>query len=154
TTLPAAHVLGANSIPGFPSQNPQQFRNLSLSETYLFSSALVNQAQFGYHRTSALVLQGQQFSFSDIGATAPSFDNETPVIAVGGGINLGGNGQSVRLIQNTFVFQDNLFWSHGRHQFQFGGSISRAQDNFSKFTLGGILVFLDYPSFFIGQAPL
>src|SRR5206468_3262218 len=32
--------------------------------------------------------------------------------------------------------------------------LSRTQDNFEKFSLGGILVFLDYPSLFIGQAPL
>jgi len=154
TTLPAAHVLGANSIPGFPSQNPQQFRNLSLSETYLLSPALVNQAQFGYHRTFVRVEQGDAFSYSDIGTIAPSFDNSTPVIAVGGGVNLGGNGQSLQFAQNTFVFQDNLFWSHGSHQIQLGGSLSRTQDNFEKFSLGGILVFLDYPSLFIGQAPL
>src|SRR5438874_13288806 len=34
------------------------------------------------------------------------------------------------------------------------GSLTRAQNNFEKFNLGGIVIFLDYPSFFIGQAPL
>jgi hypothetical protein len=154
TTLPAAHVLGASSIPGFPSENPQQFRNLSLSHTYVLRPALVNQAEFGFHRTDTWVKQSQAFSFSDIGSTVPAFDNPYPVIAVGGGINLGGNGQSLHLTQNTFVVSDNVFWTHGRHSMQFGGSLARTQDNFEKFTLGGILVFLDYPSFFIGQAPL
>ncbi len=154
TTLPATHVLGASSIPGFPSQNPQQFRNLSLSNTYMISPVLVNQAQFGFHRTVAHVKQGEVFSFADIGSVAPSFDDATPVIAVGGGINLGGNGQSVDFTQNTFVAQDNVFWTRGRHAMQFGGSLTHAQDNFERFKLGGILVFLDYPSFFIGQAPL
>jgi hypothetical protein len=154
TTLPTTHVLGASSIPGFPSQNPQRFRNFSLSHTFVFNPHLVNQAQFGFHRTFTRVLQSEPFSYSDIGVTAPSFDNATPVIAVGGGVNIGGNGQSVQLAQNTFVVQDNLFWTRGRHSFRFGGSLSRMQDNFTHFTLGGILVFLDYPSLFIGQAPL
>ncbi len=154
TTLPATHVLGASSIPGFPSQNPQQFCNLSLSNTYVISPVLVNQAQFGFHRTVAHVKQGEAFSFSDIGSIAPPFDDATPVIAVGGGINLGGNGQSVDFTQNTFVAQDNVFWTRGRHAMQFGGSLTHAQDNFERFKLGGILVFLDYPSLFIGQAPL
>jgi Carboxypeptidase regulatory-like domain/TonB-dependent Receptor Plug Domain/TonB dependent receptor len=154
TTLPAAHVLGAASIPGFPSDNPQGFRNFSLSHTYVFNPHLINQAEFGFHRTQTRVVQSQPFSYSDIGVTAPSFDNETPVIAIGGGLNLGGNGQTVHLAQNTFVGQDTLFWTRGRHSFRFGGSVSRTQDNFTHFTLGGILVFLDYPSLFIGQAPL
>jgi len=89
TTLPAAHVLGASSIPGFPSDNPQQFRNLSLSHTYVLRPSLVNQAEFGFHRTYTLVKQGEAFSFSDIGSTAPSFDNPYPVIAVGGGCIMG-----------------------------------------------------------------
>ena len=154
TTLPSSHVLGASSIPGSPLQNPQQFRNLSLSNTFVFGPQLVNQAQFGFHRTFSLVKQGEAFSFSDIGSIAPPFDNASPVIAVGGGINLGGNGQSVQFTQNTFVIQDNVFWTRGRHSVQFGGSLTRAQNNFEKFNLGGIVVFLDYPSFFIGQAPL
>ncbi len=154
TTLPAAHVLGASSVPGSPSENPQQFRNLSLNHTYVFGPSLVNQAEFGFHRTVAHVKQGEPFRFSDIGSIAPSFDDGSPVIAVGGGINLGGNGQTVNFTQNTFVLQDNVFWTRGRHAIQFGGSLTRAQDNFERFTLGGILVFLDYPSLFIGQAPL
>ena len=154
TTLPAAHVLGAASIPGFPSDNPQRFRNFSLSHTYIFGPHIVNQAEFGFHRTFTRVVQSEPFSYSDIGVTAPPFDNETPVIAIGGGLNLGGNGQTVVLAQNTFVGQDTLFWTRGRHSFRFGGSVSRTQDNFTQFTLGGILVFLDYPSLFIGQAPL
>ena len=154
TTLPTTHVLGASSIPGFPSQNPQRFRNFSLSHTYILNPHLVNQAQFGFHRTFTRVQQSEPFSYSDIGVVAPSFDNATPVIAVGGGINVGGNGQSVQLAQNTFVGQDTLFWTRGRHSFRFGGSLTRTQDNFTHFTLGGILVFLDYPSLFIGQAPL
>src|SRR5207248_3966652 len=154
TTLPSSHVLGASSIPGSPLQNPQQFRNLSLSNTFVFGPQLVNQAQFGFHRTFSLVKQGEAFSFSDIVSIAPPFDNASPVIAVGGGINLGGNGQSVQFTQNTFVIQDNVFWTRGRHSVQFGGSLTRAQNNFEKFNLGGIVVFLDYPSFFISQAPL
>src|SRR5215831_12620987 len=52
-TLPSARVAGSGSLPGSPSRNPQNFRNFSLTHTYLFGGNLVNQAEIGFHRTLA-----------------------------------------------------------------------------------------------------
>jgi hypothetical protein len=152
-TLPGAQTVGA-TVPGAPLSNPQNFRNFSLSHTYLFTTHLVNQAELGFHRTHSGTSQSFPFSYSDIGSTVPSFDNARPVISVLGGFNIGGNGQSVILGQNTYVLQDTVSWLRGRHSFRFGGGISRAQDNMTTFAYGGYSVFYNYPGLLYGQAPL
>ena len=143
----------AGSLPGSPTANPQNFRNFSLTHTYLFSNHLVNQAEIGFHRTLGGTTQSFPLSYSDIGSSVPSFDNARPVIAVFGGLSVGGNGQTVSIAQNSYVFQDTLSWIHGRHSLRFGGGVTRAQDNLSKFQFGAYSVFLNYPGLLLGLAP-
>jgi TonB-dependent Receptor Plug Domain len=152
-TLPQTQTVGT-TVPGAPLSNPQNFRNFSLTHTYLFSTHLVNQAEIGFHRTHSGTDQGFPFTYSDIGASVPSFDNARPVIGVLGGLNIGGNGQSVILGQNTYVFQDTVSWIRGHHSFRFGGGLTRAQDNMTTFAYGGYSIFYNYPGLVYGQAPL
>jgi hypothetical protein len=152
-TLPSARVAGSGSLLGSPSRNPQNFRNFSLTHTYLFNGNLVNQAEIGFHRTLSGTDQKFPFSYSDIGSNVPSFDDARPVIIVAGGLSLGGDGQTVVLAQNTYVLQDTLSWIHGRHSFRFGGGVTRAQDNMSKFQFAGYAIFANYPGLMLGQAP-
>ena len=150
-TLPVGFFLG--SLPGAPVKNPQNFRNFSLTHTYLFSGHLVNQAEIGFDRVSAGTDQTFPFRYSDIGSSVPYFDNARPVINVLGGLNIGGNGQSVPFGQNTYVVQDTFSWIRGRHSFRFGGGLTRAQDNMSNFQYGGYAIFFNYPGLMLGQAP-
>jgi hypothetical protein len=152
-TFPLSQAVG-NTLPGAPLGNPQNFRNFSLSHTYLFSTHLVNQAQIGFHRTHSGTLQSFPISYSDIGSIVPGFDDARAVIGVLGGFNMGGNGQTVKLAQNTYVFQDTVSWIRGRHSFRFGGGISRAQINMSQFAYGGYTIFINYPGLLLGQAPV
>lgn len=152
-TLPSARVAGSGSLPDSPSTNPQNFRNFSLTHTYVFNGNLVNQAEIGFHRTAAGTDQKFPFSYSGIGSSVPSFDDARPVIIVAGGLSLGGNGQTVVLGQNTYVFQDTLSWTRGRHSLRFGGGITRGQDNLSKFQFAGYSIFINYPGLMLGQAP-
>ena len=152
-TLPSARVAGSGSLLGSPSRNPQNFRNFSLTHTYLFSGNLVNQAEIGFHRTLAGTDQKFPFSYSSIGSNVPSFDDARPVIIVAGGLSVGGDGQTVVLAQNSYVFQDTVSWIRGRHSFRFGGGITRAQDNMSQFQFAGYSIFVNYPGLMLGQAP-
>ncbi len=152
-TLPLTQTVGT-SVPGAPLKNPQDFRNFSLAHTYLFSTHLVNQAEIGFHRTFAGTNQSFPVSYSDLGSTAPSFDDARAVISVLGGFNMGGNGQTVILAQNSYVLQDTVSWIRGRHSFRFGGGLSRSQINMSAFQYGGYSIFLNYPGLLLGQAPL
>jgi hypothetical protein len=152
-TLPLTQATGT-TLPGAPLTNPQNFRNFSLSHTYLFSAHVVNRAEIGFHRTSSGTNQSFPLSYSDIGSSVPAFDNARAVIDVLGGLNMGGNGQTVVLGENTYVFQDTLSWIRGRHSLRFGAGVSRAQDNLSTFQYGGYSVFYNYPGLLYGQAPL
>lgn len=152
-TLPLTQTYGS-TLPGAPLKNPQDFRNFTLTHTYTFNARLVNQAEIGYHRTYSGTNQSFPFSYSDIGTIAPAFDNGRPVISVLGGFNIGGNGQTVILGQNTYVAQDTVSWLHGRHSFRFGGGLTRAQDNMSTFQFAGYAVFINYPGLMLGQAPV
>ncbi len=143
--------LGGPTTPGFPVLTADHFRNFSLTHTYLLNSHALNQAEIAYSRQFVNLDQKEAFRFSDVGVNAPPFDDITPVIQIAGGVTLGGNGQSILLAQNTYIFQDDVSWSQGRHSFRFGGGINRGQNTISKFHFLGGLVFGTFPDFLLGQ---
>jgi hypothetical protein len=147
-------VAGAE-IPGSPNSNTENFRNFSLTHTYLLTSLMVNQAEIGFHRTLAINNQTFPFSYSQIGSSVPTFDNAYPVLIVAGAsLATGGNAQDVYYAQNSYTYQDTFSWIHGRQSLRFGGGLSRGQDNSPLFHFGGIIGFLNYPGLLLGQAPL
>jgi hypothetical protein len=151
-TLPGTQTAGSQ-LPGSPSKNPQNFRDFSLSHTYVFTTNLVNQAQFGFTRNVAGTDQTFPITYSQLGVAAPGFDDPRANISVLGGFDEGGNGQTTVIAQNSYILQDTLSWTKGRNSFRFGGSVSRLQDNIASFAFGGYTVFLDYPGMMNGDAP-
>jgi hypothetical protein len=150
-TLPNKGSFGV--LPGSPSLNPQNFRNFSLSNTYVISNRIVNQATFGFTRSYASVTPQAGFSYSDIGASVPSFDNSNPLIIAFGGFAVGGF-QGVAFGQNAYILQDSLSVTQGKHSFRFGGGVSYQQINDSGFQFPGEIVFINYPGLMLGAAPL
>jgi hypothetical protein len=152
-SLPQAN-LGGGTPPGFPVALTNDFRNFTLTHTYIFSSALVNRVEIGFHRTLGLFQQSKVFSFSQVGATVPSFDNTIPAIGLdfgsSTGLSLGGNGQTVHLAQNVYTFQDSLSWNHGRHAFRFGAGVTREQLNEVGFHYLAGALYLSWADFLLG----
>jgi len=150
-TLPTnANIAGAG-VPGFPENIDNRYRVVSIAHRYSISPNLVNQATIGYRRLVGLLLQTQQFKFSDIGVSAPSFDDPYPEIGVAGSFETGGNGQNLHLAQNFYTFNDALFWTIGRHSLHFGGGIERSQINQVHFSFLGGVQFPDYVGFLLGN---
>lgn len=147
--IPGSQGFGP-SIPGFPVLNPNKFRNLSASHVYTFSPSVVNQLDFGFHRTDVSRLQQELFQFSDIGVTAPRTANLFPVIGIAGQVATGGNGQDVRIVQNHYTIQDSLTYVRGRHTFRFGGGITRSKLDIKDFSFLGGMFFLTWPDFLLG----
>jgi hypothetical protein len=152
-TLPQAN-LGGGTAPGFPVNLTNNFRNFTLTHTYIFAPTLLNQVELGFHRTFSFYEQSKVFSYSQITAAVPPADNTIPAIALDfpsmTGLTLGGNGQSVRAGQNTYTLEDSLSWNRGRHTFRFGGGISRAQDNQIGFHYLAGEALLSWPDFLLG----
>ena len=149
TTFPAAN-LGGPTAPGWPVLNPNKFYNASVTHTFIFGPNLLNEFQAGYHRSAALTDQSEPIKFSDFGVNAPSYDNGIPAINFNGALTLGGNGQSLSLVQNTYVIQDGVSYTRGKHSIRFGGGITRSQDNLEGFHFIGGLIFLSFPDLLLG----
>jgi hypothetical protein len=125
-----------------PTSNPFTFdivtlraQVVSLSETHVFSSSLVNKATFGFSR-------GAFYFNSDTTVDLPAWVNAgQPVgaLVVGGGTTLNGAsqitnggtnaGSNLRDVRNLFTGEDQLSYTHGIHTFGFGGWVQRIQSN-------------------------
>ncbi len=136
-------------VPGFPYFTTSDFRNFSLSNTYIISPTVLNQFQIGFNRALADNMQGELFSWSDLGATVPSFVNDMPGLGIAN-IGLGGEGQSAVFAQNTYVLEDSLTWAHGRHNLRFGGGVTRNQTNEPNFAYFGSGYFISFADFLLG----
>ncbi len=137
-------------IPNFPSTLVSNYRNFSLQNTYLLKPSLVNQVTIGYTRQRAASVQTNPFTFADFGITAPPADNPPNIIFADTGVNIGGYGQQFPFAQNTYVAQDILNWTHGKHSFKFGGGISRIQINESGLKYSGINEYFTFADLMLG----
>jgi Carboxypeptidase regulatory-like domain/TonB-dependent Receptor Plug Domain/TonB dependent receptor len=151
TTLSTNPNIAGSGVPGFPSSSDHQYRVVSLSHRYAFSSSLVNQATLSYHRVVGDLTQTYPFKYSDISVTAPAFDEAFPEIGVVGSFETGGLGQGIKLAQNFYNFGDSLFWNHGRHSVHIGGGVERSQINQVGFHFLAGLQFPDYEQFLLGN---
>ncbi len=128
-----------------PSSNPYSLVDealreqvASLQETHVFSPKLLNIARAGFSRASFLFLGSVP---SAIQAVTPTFVTGKPTGAVvisgstasngasaitGAGANVGSNNAITR---NLFTFDDHIYWTAGRNQFEAGVWIQRLQSN-------------------------
>ncbi|HTX77049.1 MAG TPA: carboxypeptidase-like regulatory domain-containing protein, partial [Terracidiphilus sp.] len=130
-----------DSTADTPSQNPLSLINESLreqvasiQEQHAFSATLLNTARFGYSRGS--------FFFTGYSpAGLPGWVTGEPIgtIVISGstasngasaitqaGTNVGSNNSSAR---NLFTWDDHVYWSHGKHQWETGAWLQRMQSN-------------------------
>jgi hypothetical protein len=124
-----------------PSQNPdstiyERLREqvISAQEQHVFSPNLLNTLRIGYSR-GAYYFTGQApesvpgwISGKPVGAVVISgstASNGASQVTLAGA-NTGSNNQAVR---NLFTVDEHVFWTHGRHQVEFGVWLQRLQSN-------------------------
>ena len=155
-TLPQTNLTGGGSPPGAPVNLTQDFRNFSLTHTYIITPTVLNEAEVAYHRIFATFAQAKSFSWSQVGATVVPFDDNIPALAIdaGGatGLSLGGNGQTVLIAENTYTFQDSVSWTRGKHAFRFGAGLQREQNNQIGFHYLSGELFLTWADFMLGES--
>ena len=128
-----------------PSQDPYSLVNealreqvLSLQEQHVVSPRFLNTARVGFSRASFFFLGSVP---ADIQATTPTFvpGKPTGAVVIAGstasngssaittaGANVGSNNAITR---NLFTFDDHIFYTVGKHQFEAGVWLQRLQSN-------------------------
>src|SRR5271165_7069884 len=150
-TFPGNGLNPAGNLPGFPSNVTGDYRVISLSHTYAFSSNWLNQARFGYVRTVGNTTAQAPFTWSDLGVAAGTMNQENALVSLNvlGSISFA-SGFPRQFTQNSFVITDDLSRVFGKHTIQTGGSLTRLQDNIAIVGLGSFVQFLSWPDFLLG----
>ncbi|MET0645279.1 MAG: TonB-dependent receptor [Pyrinomonadaceae bacterium] len=128
----------------------------SLTDTYVFSPNVINQARFGFSRLRVTSVPEEPFTAQQFGITNPlgNLFPGMPTLSVTGLFVLGSSplaDQSSRI--NTFGFQDTISIVKGRHRLKVGGEYKRSQVNFyfNAFSRGQ-LIFPTFANFLLGQS--
>jgi hypothetical protein len=121
--------------PIFGSSLPQNTRYARVSDNYVFSPSLVNQALFGFsrrYRGEIANSLGQGYP-DKIGLTG--VNNTTfPCIKWGGTNYQVNNCGASQFADNVFQINDAVSWIKGKHSFKFGGEIRMLQFNVRRLT--------------------
>ena len=122
---------GGNFADGIEDDS---YRSLALSDTHAFSPALVNELRFGYNRINSHRFQlnykqnvAAQLDFP--GVPFGPLNGGLPNISFSNGITSIGSSTFLPSVekQNSYVFNENLTWIHGRHSMKYGTEIRREQ---------------------------
>lgn len=145
---------GAN-VPGFGGRLSNNNRHLSLSDTHIFSSKMINEARFGFNRVFSLFSPQEPVNARSVGISRfnDSLLPGIPLIGVLGSFRIGPSPIfELRVAVNTFTYGDTLSYSTGRHNMRFGVEFRRSQENaFVDFFQRGQLTFLNFADFVKGN---
>jgi hypothetical protein len=114
--LPYTNAFAALLNPAFPSHVANDQRNYSITETHIFSGALLNTFRFGLTPTylvnspGTIEIPRTQFSGGGYSAWGP-----TSFIAI--------------YKMYNFSYNDSIAWTKGRHTMNFGAEFRRVWDN-------------------------
>ena len=127
----------------------------SITDTYVFSPNVVNQARFGFSRLRVTSVAEEPFTAAEFGINSPlrNLFPGMPTLTVTGLFTLGSSpfaDQSSRI--NAFTFGDTLSVVSGNHRLRFGGEYRRSQVNFyfNAFSRGQV-IFSTFNNFLIGN---
>jgi TonB-dependent Receptor Plug Domain len=111
----------------FPLDIPLHNRVSSITETHLFSNALVNEFRFGINIISDKLHNVPPVTNTQVGINLPTANGDPNIYRFTFGAFAFGPfpQEPQRALTDSFVWLDTLSWTHGAHQFRFGGEIDR-----------------------------
>lgn len=146
---------GVNQLPGTGGSLDIIQELNSITDTYVFSPNVVNQARFGFSRLRVTSLPEEPFTAADLGINNPlkNLFPGMPTLTVTGLFTFGSSpfaDQSSRI--NAFTYGDTLSIVAGDHRLRLGGEYRRSQVNFyfNAFSRGQI-IFSSFNNFLIGN---
>jgi Carboxypeptidase regulatory-like domain/TonB-dependent Receptor Plug Domain len=142
------------TVPGWGTTFTSSNDMFTLSDAHTFSSNLTNLARFGYMRFTGLQTQANPVNASDIGMATPDGLPTLPGIQLTGLFTIGSFGEPFYFQNtNTFVWQDTVSLTRGRHSLRMGGEVKRHQLVLNvPFTTAGFLLIQSFPDFLLGQS--
>jgi hypothetical protein len=119
----------AANLPGWGTTQLARNTMFVLSDTQVFSSNLVNVARFGYVRSDGISAVANPLTAQSIGIGTPiggaSATANSPGLTIGG-FTIGDAGTPNEWsVTNTFVWQDTLAYTKGKHNMRFGVEVKR-----------------------------
>ncbi len=144
----------ANEAPGYGGEVNFRYRLLSLDETHVFSSSLLNDIRLGFSRIKGVSLPDEPFTNAQFGiynSLASSFPGMA-TIGETGNFTIGPAPLSdEKSVTGSFMLTDMVTWNHGRHSLRMGadGMRHHVDFRFNDFTRGEELV-NDFGSFLVG----
>lgn len=157
---PAFQPLPAATIPGFGTTQDFRSRIMSLTDTHVFSGALVNEARMGFSRLGGVVVQENKLPLRAIGMQRFNSERfpDIPQISVTGVFSLGYSVNADQGVnQDTYHFADTLSWNKGKHAVRAGMEMRRyVDDYYSNNRFRGTLTMQSFGDFLLGLtgAPL
>ncbi|MBP6004734.1 MAG: TonB-dependent receptor [Pyrinomonadaceae bacterium] len=148
---------GDRQLIGFGGDLTIKQKLYSITDTYIFSPNVVNQARFGFNRLRVTSVPEEPFTAASLGITSPLASQfpGAPTIRVLGldSAFFFGSGtladQSSRI--NGYTFGDTLSWTTGKHRLRFGAEYRRSTVKFyfNAFSRGQLL-FASFSDFLTG----
>jgi len=126
---------GFSVLPGYGNDVTRRSQNAMISETHVFSSALVNDLRLAFNRVASAVGQENQGTSINRAVGLPELsanprDFGLSFITVTGFSPLGHEGNNPQnSVTNTYQVLDTATYSHGRHLLKFGADIRFVQQN-------------------------
>jgi len=148
---------GAANVPGWPTQALSRNTMFVLADTHVFNSSLVNIARFGYMRFDGHSAIQNPITAQSVGEGTPTGivgpNSSIPALYVGG-LQLGDAGNpSQAQITNSFIWQDTVALTRGRHNARFGLEVKRHEVDLNMpVETDGLLQIGSFDDFLLGQS--
>jgi hypothetical protein len=147
----------AADVPGWGTNVLARNTMFLIGDTHVLRSNMVNVARFGYVRFDGYNIVQSPLSALSVGegipTGAPTAGANAPSLYVGG-LSLGDAGTpALWQVTNSFIWQDTLAMTHGRHNLRFGAEIKRHEvDVNSPFDSDGLLQIATFDDFLLGES--
>ena len=148
---------GAINVPGFPTEQVQNNRLLSIQDIHTFNSNITNEARIGYNFILGFNFPQQPLKDSDLGITRSTANAlpGLPLISIAGsagGINIGtGALQAGGATAPTTSLSDTISITHGKYAIRIGAEIRYYELNLTGSVLTrGVINFQNLTNFLTG----
>lgn len=148
----------AANVPGWGSDTRDRITMFVLSDTHTINPHLLNVARFGFMRFDGLLSVQSPVLAASVGMDSPTgvvaASTAAPGVSIGGLFTIGDAGTPRQWqVTNSFIYQDTVSWTHGRHNLRFGAEYKRHQVALdAPFTFDGLLQIASFPDFLVGQS--